>query len=77
MSEYAEKFKKWLDICMNANKIESYGTLASKIGISRQTLHAWMNNPTKIKKCTIAGMMYILNVKNITLDTLCCMFGIE
>jgi len=75
--KYSEKFKQWLDICMKSNNIESYSELANKIGVSRRSLCAWMKDPTKIRKYVLAGMMYILNVRNITLNSLCYMFGIE
>lgn len=76
MNAYSEKFKLWLSDCMRKNGIDNYSELASKIGVSRQTIHAWINDPTKLKKYHLAGIMYILNYRSVVLDTLCHMFGI-
>lgn len=77
MNTYSDKFRLWLSDCMQKNGIDNYSELASRIGISRQTLHAWINNPAKLKKYHLAGIMYILNYRSATLDTLCYMFGIS
>ena len=77
MNTYSDKFRLWISDCMQKNSIESYSELASRIGVSRQTLHTWINDPTKLKKYYLAGIMYILNYRNATLDTLCYMFGIS
>ena len=77
MKTYSDKFKLWISDCMQTNGIETYSELASRIGVSRQTLHAWINDPTKLKKYCLAGIMHILNYRSATLDTLCYMFGIS
>lgn len=75
--DHSEKFVAWLKICMRENSINSYSELASKIGVTRQSLHAWIKDPTKIKRCILAGMVYLLNAKNTPFETLCNMFGIR
>lgn len=76
MNTYSDKFRLWLSDCMQKNGIDTYGELASRIGISRRTLHTWINDPTKLKKYYLAGIMYTLNYTGATLDTLCHTFGI-
>lgn len=76
-TEQSVKFEGWLKVHMKKNDIESYSDLAKIFGITRQTLYAWIKDPRKLKKYTIAGIMHMLNVQNNSLEDLCLLFGIE
>lgn len=76
-TEQSVQFEGWLKILMKKNSIESYSELAEIFGVTRQTLHAWIKDPRKLKKYMLAGIMYILNVQNNSLEDLCLLFGIE
>ncbi len=75
-SEQSVQFEEWLTVCMRKNSIKNYSELAKILGVTRQTLRTWMNEPRKLKRYIIAGMMHILNVENSSLSEACCMFGI-
>ena len=71
------RFEGWLKVHMRRNNVESYNELAKIFGVTRQTLYTWIKEPRKLKKYIIAGIMYMLNVQNNSLEDLCLLFGIE
>lgn len=76
-TEQSVQFEGWLKVHMKENDVESCSELAKIFGVTRQTLHGWIKEPRKLKKYMIAGIMYILNVQDNSLEDLCLLFGIE
>ena len=75
-SQNAINFKAWLYSLMRNNGIKSYDELCTKLGCSRKTLYNWINEPEKIKRYALAGLMYILDYSDDSVDEMCDYFNI-
>lgn len=69
-------FKTWLHSLMKNNGIKSYDELCTELGCSRKTLYNWINEPEKIKRYALAGLMYVLEYSDDSVDEMCDYFNI-
>ena len=69
-------FISWMDNLRKSRKLTLDDT-AEKLGISRKALCEWRSDPSKMSKCQLAGIAYLLDYDCGDFDELCKEFKVK
>lgn len=77
MSGESYRFKAWVEGLIAKNKMTGFEEMSEKLGVTRQTIHNWINRPERIKRVTLEGIRSIMGDTKHSLKELENIFGIS